>query len=419
MAITDKNKSTIDRLKELQTLYEKGILTRKEMESEKMEILGSIDKANTENENSKEMPQTIKTSANNANITISPNKSNNIQAKSHINKKSTKKMSHLSIIYAIVFVVIILIILLISNKSCSNSTADESSFDEISTADTAAYKSVSSEKIPPIQEIMENTKVTNMTITNFFAVSEISKAIQDKYGKDFYSFIIKKISPYKDKYIDIEKSTDRYDYTSYSFTFYLFKEDDNSFIYFNYDAWRDAIDVTLSLAGGNVNADGTYALRDGTKWKLGHESDEFDDPIEDKALIYVEGETDYVSCELHMAVLQNNHNQILFFYELPWSDAHDYHRMKSIKIKNKNDGTVYNIKKCTYYKDHCILSEEDSRYIIDLCDSNPDVSFSVRFDINNYDLFIENETSYAIFDFDNGRAYGLSNAINHYFKRAF
>ena len=41
MAITDKNKSTIERLKELKSLYEAGILTKEEMEVEKAEILGT------------------------------------------------------------------------------------------------------------------------------------------------------------------------------------------------------------------------------------------------------------------------------------------------------------------------------------------------------------------------------------------
>lgn len=41
MAITDNNKPTIDRLKDLKNLYEAGILTQEEMEAEKAEILGT------------------------------------------------------------------------------------------------------------------------------------------------------------------------------------------------------------------------------------------------------------------------------------------------------------------------------------------------------------------------------------------
>lgn len=40
MAITDKNKPTLERLKELKSLYDAGILTKEEMEAEKAEILG-------------------------------------------------------------------------------------------------------------------------------------------------------------------------------------------------------------------------------------------------------------------------------------------------------------------------------------------------------------------------------------------
>ena len=40
MAITDKNKPTLERLKELKSLYDAGILTKEEMEAEKDEILG-------------------------------------------------------------------------------------------------------------------------------------------------------------------------------------------------------------------------------------------------------------------------------------------------------------------------------------------------------------------------------------------
>ena len=41
MALTDNNKPTIDRLKDLKNLYEAGILTQEEMEREKAEILGT------------------------------------------------------------------------------------------------------------------------------------------------------------------------------------------------------------------------------------------------------------------------------------------------------------------------------------------------------------------------------------------
>ena len=94
-------------------------------------------------------------------------------------------------------------------------------------------------------------------------------------------------------------------------------------------------------------------------------------------------------------------------------------KLTAIKIKDKNDDSVYSVSNCHYFKDHCILPEEDSRYIRQLCDSNPSTSFSIRFEIKSYDLLMDNEENAVVFDFDNGRAYGLSNALNHYFHKAF
>lgn len=58
MAITDKNKSTIERLKELKSLYEAGILTEEEMQGEKAEILGTkqTDTAQSSNTEKRDEP---------------------------------------------------------------------------------------------------------------------------------------------------------------------------------------------------------------------------------------------------------------------------------------------------------------------------------------------------------------------------
>ena len=48
MAITDNNKPTIDRLKDLKNLYEAGILTQEEMEAEKSKVLHPATTPNTE-----------------------------------------------------------------------------------------------------------------------------------------------------------------------------------------------------------------------------------------------------------------------------------------------------------------------------------------------------------------------------------
>lgn len=52
MAITSKDKPNIERLKELKTLYEAGILTKEEMEAEKAEIFGT-------NKNDTQQPSTV------------------------------------------------------------------------------------------------------------------------------------------------------------------------------------------------------------------------------------------------------------------------------------------------------------------------------------------------------------------------
>ena len=57
MAITDKNKSTVERLKDLCALYEAGILTKEEMEAEKAEILGKAG-ANDKTNGQDNMPDT-------------------------------------------------------------------------------------------------------------------------------------------------------------------------------------------------------------------------------------------------------------------------------------------------------------------------------------------------------------------------
>lgn len=74
MAITDKNKSTIERLKELKSLYESGILTKEEMEAEKEEILGM-------NKNDTQQPSTVE---------IKPQNKNEDEETTVIYEKTTK-----------------------------------------------------------------------------------------------------------------------------------------------------------------------------------------------------------------------------------------------------------------------------------------------------------------------------------------
>lgn len=78
MAITDKSKSAIERLKDLQSLYESGILSKEEMEAEKAEILGS-DKQGSAVQNAEKDSEKAGTTANsNAEHAVSKSRFNKI-----------------------------------------------------------------------------------------------------------------------------------------------------------------------------------------------------------------------------------------------------------------------------------------------------------------------------------------------------
>lgn len=307
-----------------------------------------------------------------------------------------------------------------SLSTCNGGSKDYEAVNDTVSNDTVAVDTISTiGYYTGMQAVLEKVVADNPTVTDFFAIPEISEAVQNEYGREFYDFLLSKIVPCKDVHIGLNKSEGNYyEETTYSAYFDL-KGDEDGSVAFSYNVGDDAATVTLTLDGSKVNPDGTFALAEGSKWKLTYENDEFGDPIESKPRIYVEGENEYVLESLYMTVLKENPSQIVFYYELPWSDIHDVNKLTAIKIKDKADGSVYSVSNCRYFKDHCILPEEDSKYIRQLCDSSPSASFSIRFEISNYDLLMDTEETSAVFDFDNGRAYGLSNAFNHYFRRAF
>lgn len=408
MAITDKNKSTFERLQELKQLYESGILTKEEMEAEKADILGQEkpseeepEQQSTNEEQPSDGPKVVFKGEDEVETT----------AGNALNKK---------ILIGAGIMLVVIIVLFASLSTCNGGGTDyevveDTVFnytEDFSSADTVGYYT-------PTYNALEKAVADNPTVTDFFAIPEISEAVQNECGREFYDFLLSKIAPCKDVHIDLNKSEGSDDEgTTYSSYFNLKGEEDGS-VAFSYNVGDEVAAVTLTLDGSKVNPDGTFALAEGSKWKLTYENDEFGDPIESKPRIYVEGENEYVSERLYMTVLKETPGQIVFFYELPWSDIHDVNKLTAIKIKNKDDGTVYSVSNCRYFKDHCILPEEDSKYIRQLCDSSPSASFSIRFEISNYDLLMDTEETSAVFDFDNGRAYGLSNALNHYFRRAF
>ena len=408
MAITDKNKSTFERLQELKQLYESGILTKEEMEAEKADILGQEKPLEEE----PEQPQACEEQADGE-----PGDASDCVEDFEQEIENNQKRNRL-IAIAVAFVIVIAVIA--SYSTCNGGdTSDTVAVDTTYTETADANLATTTEYYAGTQAALETALADNPTVTDFFAIPEISEAVQNECGREFYDFLLSKIAPCKDVHIDLNKSEGYDDEgTTYSAYFNL-KGDEDGSVAFSYNVGDEVAAVTLTLDGSKVNPDGTFALAEGSKWKLTYENDEFGDPIESKPRIYVEGENEYVSESLYMTVLKETPGQIVFFYELPWSDIHDVNKLTAIKIKNKDDGTVYSVSNCRYFKDHCILPEEDSKYIRQLCDSSPSASFSIRFEISNYDLLMDTEETSAVFDFDNGRAYGLSNALNHYFRRAF
>lgn len=408
MAITDKNKSTFERLQELKQLYESGILTKEEMEAEKTDILGQEkpheekpEQPSAKPEQPSDGPKAVFKGADKAETAD----------ETALNKK---------ILIGAGIVLVVIMAFFASLSTCNGGSKDYEAVNDTVSNDTVAVDTISTiGYYTGMQAVLEKVVADNPTVTDFFAIPEISEAVQNEYGREFYDFLLSKIAPCKDVHIGLNKSEGNYyEETTYSAYFDL-KGDENDSVAFSYNVGDDAATVTLTLDGSKVNPDGTFALAEGSKWKLTYENDEFGDPIESKPRIYVEGENEYVLESLYMTVLKENPSQIVFYYELPWSDIHDVNKLTAIKIKDKADGSVYSVSNCRYFKDHCILPEEDSKYIRQLCDSSPSASFSIRFEISNYDLLMDTEETSAVFDFDNGRAYGLSNAFNHYFRRAF
>lgn len=408
MAITDKNKSTFERLQELKQLYDAGILNKEEMEAEKAKILNQdthgIDKTTQSSASLEQQNKSPKV------VYKGADDKETVQGKGH-----NKKLLIFSISLLTTFIV-----LLAALSTCNGGEPDYVIEADTTYTDTAFVDSPSAtEYYTGTQAVLETALADNPTVADFFALPEISEAVQNEYGREFYDFLMTKIASCKDANIGLDKTEGHYyEETTYSAYFNLKGGDDGS-VAFLYNVGDDVAEVTLKLGGSKVNPDGTFALEEGSKWKLDFEKDEFGDPIQGKPHIYVEGETDYLSSDLQIAVLKENENQIVFYYELPWTDYYDNHELNSIKIKNDESGSVYDVKDCRYYLDHCILSEEDSRYLRKLCDSSPSVSFSIRFDITDYELFMDTKHSHTVFDFDNGRAYGLSNALKHYFHKAF
>lgn len=123
MAITDKNKSTIERLKELKSLYEAGILTEEEMKTEKEEIL-ETNKNNTQQSSGSDIKSK---DTNVSKMTILQD-----ETTQHTDVSSSFFSSKKSIGIIALLVVIIIIALFVCIKSCRGQHTN----DYISATDT-------------------------------------------------------------------------------------------------------------------------------------------------------------------------------------------------------------------------------------------------------------------------------------------
>lgn len=130
MAITDKNKSTIERLKELKTLYEAGILTKEEMEAEKAEILGT-------NKNDAQKPSTVE---------VKPKSKNADKGTTVLHDKTTKQPNAISKFFhsktSIVVICLLVVIITIASFACIKSCGEQQTENYIAVSDTTACDTV-------------------------------------------------------------------------------------------------------------------------------------------------------------------------------------------------------------------------------------------------------------------------------------
>ena len=132
MAITDKNKSTIERLKELKSLYEAGILTEEEMKAEKADILG--------NAMTTQSPQTAKDDSNEQQTV---KKAHVIEAVNNPQKRSLGHSTKVISITVVLLAAIIAIIVVCVNQCGNNIESQPFTTDSLMVGvDTATVDSV-------------------------------------------------------------------------------------------------------------------------------------------------------------------------------------------------------------------------------------------------------------------------------------
>ncbi len=135
MAVTDKNKSTVERLKDLKSLYESGILTKEEMEAEKAVILGISQTTSS--------PQATKNKSSEK-LTINKNSVKKAQVIKVANNPEKKSFWHstkgISVVVISTIVIISIVVLFISQ--CKNSAKQHLMVTDSLTVDSVGVDSV-------------------------------------------------------------------------------------------------------------------------------------------------------------------------------------------------------------------------------------------------------------------------------------
>lgn len=199
MSITDKNKSVLNRLKDLQSLYEAGVLTKEEMETEKAEILGS-NKKNVENS---------QVSLNQNETYDGKRRYNGNTVTKHSKKEYTGNIykffhSYKSIIVIIVLIVIVVIISVACVKSCGDDHVNNDFAENtmLANTDTVNYDDTVSVCVSPAEDVPTKFKYIAKKKGNFRAIIEwpvsmtgleeignLQRSIMDKFFRYNYNNI--------------------------------------------------------------------------------------------------------------------------------------------------------------------------------------------------------------------------------------
>lgn len=313
------------------------------------------------------------------------------------------------ICYSIISIVLVVFV------GCTPSKQEQEKQKQQAVQDSIA--AVEASKSPILKEFEKAKKNGEITLSTFLQIGCIADRIKSDYGENYFNFLLQCLKDYTKPISVLSPDEDHYyidAMPSYN--------NAETYISIYYDNSNNSLNANIRIADYIVNTDGGFTLEEGSKWEVKWlEYNEFGDPIKDKVFIAVYNDDLNYMNSTYIAVMKGDENHVRFYYDLPWYPGRfDNNKILSIKIKNKNDGTVRELSNYKYNTKYCILSEEDSRYIKEMCDSNPQISFCIRYEVISYDWFPDSDDiEVCTIDFDNGLAYGLNNAIMAYFYRVF